>query len=520
MANNFYDILRDLRVTGQFGEPRPGHTHQGIDLAMPLGTPIRSSVGGTVKGIYNDPKGYGNYIDITSPDDIVTRYAHAQGFDVKPGSEILPGQILGKSGATGRATGPHLHYEVRKGNKSINPMELQNIMANLNQPQDLAQLKNVLVQKELGNVPQQEPDEKTQLYNELVKQELQTLMGNKVQQPARLGDVIPAFQTGAASGLDKLGEYLGTSQGQDVMGALFGALGNKDMATAQAIGANRKYKEEMIDKQNQADLFRQNQGDMADITRGILVSQNPKGGSSFKDMADYYFSQGLIDEDKYKSLQSTDLYSQDITLPPSVMGKSLQPFLNKQGHGYRMDEIGASGGQQRQTKQFEEGLPSKVAETQSKVAETGKKFMLPPEKVSEISDIKNSINVLNKFNTDLDKIQDKGFFTPIIGGAYTGLRSATGSPSAKAYQSSITDVWQTIGKAKEGGVLRAEDTKKYQKILFEPGHTKEQIRATIKEINNKLNGKLQQNMKDYEAAGYNLKGLGEVQSKYKVTVVK
>jgi hypothetical protein len=87
-------------------------THKGTDYAMPINTPITANIAGTVRYKTNDPKGYGNAVEIVDDKgNVVQRYAHLNEFSVPNGAKIEPGQVLGKSGNTGRSTGPHLHFE-------------------------------------------------------------------------------------------------------------------------------------------------------------------------------------------------------------------------------------------------------------------------------------------------------------------------------------------------------------------------------------------------------------------------
>ena len=95
--------------------------HQGIDIASPLGTPIRASNPGTVIYSSNTIKGYGNLIILRHSEELITVYAHNQVNLVEEGSWVERGQIIGKVGQTGRATGPHLHFEVRRNNKAVDP---------------------------------------------------------------------------------------------------------------------------------------------------------------------------------------------------------------------------------------------------------------------------------------------------------------------------------------------------------------------------------------------------------------
>ncbi len=115
-----------LRVTSKFGErhhPILGYTHKhtGVDYAAPTGTPVRVIGDGTVTtaGTQN---GYGKVIyvkHLNGKDSSV--YAHLSRIDVKVGQKVSQGEVIGAVGATGRATGPHLHFEFRVENKPVNP---------------------------------------------------------------------------------------------------------------------------------------------------------------------------------------------------------------------------------------------------------------------------------------------------------------------------------------------------------------------------------------------------------------
>ncbi len=96
--------------------------HQGIDIPSPLGTPIKASSSGTVIYSNNMIKGYGNLIILRHSEEFVTVYAHNQMNLVGEGDWVERGQIIGRVGETGRATGPHLHFEIRKNNKAVDPM--------------------------------------------------------------------------------------------------------------------------------------------------------------------------------------------------------------------------------------------------------------------------------------------------------------------------------------------------------------------------------------------------------------
>lgn len=94
--------------------------HHGIDIGAPTGTPIRAFAGGTV--VFAGPRGgYGNLVIIDHGSGITSRYAHASTIDVGVGQTLPAGTVIGRVGATGTATGPHLHFELRRGDESFDP---------------------------------------------------------------------------------------------------------------------------------------------------------------------------------------------------------------------------------------------------------------------------------------------------------------------------------------------------------------------------------------------------------------
>lgn len=112
------------RFTSGFGS-RWGRQHQGIDLAMPVGTPVKAADGGRVS--FSGTQGaYGKLIIINHENGYETRYAHNSSLKVKSGQRVYKGQVICKSGNTGRSTGPHLHFEVRKNGTPVNPRKYIN----------------------------------------------------------------------------------------------------------------------------------------------------------------------------------------------------------------------------------------------------------------------------------------------------------------------------------------------------------------------------------------------------------
>jgi len=96
--------------------------HQGIDISAQAGAPIKASASGVVIYSGNTIRGYGNLIILRHSEEFVTVYAHNQVNLVDEGISVEKGQIIGKVGQTGKASGPHLHFEIRKGNKAVDPL--------------------------------------------------------------------------------------------------------------------------------------------------------------------------------------------------------------------------------------------------------------------------------------------------------------------------------------------------------------------------------------------------------------
>ena len=111
----------DGKITSRYGR-RSGRSHDGIDIAAPAGSPVRAASAGEV--LFSAEKGgYGNLILVRHENGLITVYAHNQINLVRTGQRVKAGQTIAKIGQTGRATGPHLHFEVRRGVKPENPLE-------------------------------------------------------------------------------------------------------------------------------------------------------------------------------------------------------------------------------------------------------------------------------------------------------------------------------------------------------------------------------------------------------------
>lgn len=118
------------RLSSGFGPRRHpilgyNRMHRGVDFAAPTGTPIFAAGDGTVEFVGSN-RGYGNYVKIRHNSTYTTLYAHLSRFaqGLKRGDRVRQGQAIGQVGATGMATGPHLHYEVHKQGDQVNPLEI------------------------------------------------------------------------------------------------------------------------------------------------------------------------------------------------------------------------------------------------------------------------------------------------------------------------------------------------------------------------------------------------------------
>jgi len=115
-------------LTGTFGgrsDPftgEPGY-HQGLDISTEKGQPVFATADGTIESAAYTGD-YGNLIVVQHGFGLVTRYGHLSAFHVKPGQAVKRGEVIGYVGATGRATGAHLHYEIVANGRLINPLQL------------------------------------------------------------------------------------------------------------------------------------------------------------------------------------------------------------------------------------------------------------------------------------------------------------------------------------------------------------------------------------------------------------
>jgi murein DD-endopeptidase MepM/ murein hydrolase activator NlpD len=124
----------------EFGEPAPGHKinspfglrkmpwesrgrlHQGVDIAAPSGTKVVAVEDGVIVGAGSSPS-YGRYVEVKHENGLSSFYAHLGRIDpaAKPGVAVTGGAVIGRIGSSGVSTGPHLHFEMRRGDTPLNP---------------------------------------------------------------------------------------------------------------------------------------------------------------------------------------------------------------------------------------------------------------------------------------------------------------------------------------------------------------------------------------------------------------
>ena len=114
------------KVITSYGAKTNGKSNDGINLAVPEGTPVKAAEDGVVAYSGNELKGYGNLVLIRHSNGYVTAYAHASELLVKRGDTIKRGQVIAKSGQSGEVASPQLHFEIRKGSTPVDPLQFLN----------------------------------------------------------------------------------------------------------------------------------------------------------------------------------------------------------------------------------------------------------------------------------------------------------------------------------------------------------------------------------------------------------
>jgi murein DD-endopeptidase MepM/ murein hydrolase activator NlpD len=114
------------KVITSYGAKTNGKSNDGINLAVPEGTPVKAAEDGVVAYAGNELKGYGNLVLVRHSNGYVTAYAHASELMVKRGDSIKRGQVIAKSGQSGEVGSPQLHFEIRKGSSPVDPLQFLN----------------------------------------------------------------------------------------------------------------------------------------------------------------------------------------------------------------------------------------------------------------------------------------------------------------------------------------------------------------------------------------------------------
>jgi murein DD-endopeptidase MepM/ murein hydrolase activator NlpD len=114
------------KVVTSYGAKTNGKSNDGINIAVPEGTPVKAAEDGVVAYAGNELKGYGNLVLVRHSNGYVTAYAHASELMVKRGDAIKRGQVIAKSGQSGEVGSPQLHFEIRKGSSPVDPLQFLN----------------------------------------------------------------------------------------------------------------------------------------------------------------------------------------------------------------------------------------------------------------------------------------------------------------------------------------------------------------------------------------------------------
>lgn len=121
--------LKGYRINSPFGLRRlsveaKARQHKGVDIAAPTGTSVYPTAPGRVVQAGYHAGGYGNFIEVKHPNGMTSLYAHLSRINVVQGQQVKPDEVIGRVGSTGFSTGPHLHFEVRRGGTQINPAKI------------------------------------------------------------------------------------------------------------------------------------------------------------------------------------------------------------------------------------------------------------------------------------------------------------------------------------------------------------------------------------------------------------
>jgi murein DD-endopeptidase MepM/ murein hydrolase activator NlpD len=120
LVGNWQWPLDRVQISSQFGD-RNGKFHQGIDLRAAMGTAVHAASDGEVVYVGSKIRGYGRMVVLKHAGNFYSVYAHHSRNKVKLGKHVKRGEVIAYSGKTGHSTGPHLHFEIRRGTQSFDP---------------------------------------------------------------------------------------------------------------------------------------------------------------------------------------------------------------------------------------------------------------------------------------------------------------------------------------------------------------------------------------------------------------
>ena len=165
--------INGARLSSRYGKRRHpilgyNKMHRGVDFAAPRGTPIYAAGRGTIVKLGRNGA-YGNYIRIRHGSGLETAYAHLSRFrrGLRVGARVPQGKVIGYEGSTGRSTGPHLHYEILKNSRQINPLTLKMVSGKKLTGKELKLFhsKRTKIEKQYGEKSYSTGGSKTKLVN-------------------------------------------------------------------------------------------------------------------------------------------------------------------------------------------------------------------------------------------------------------------------------------------------------------------------------------------------------------------
>jgi murein DD-endopeptidase MepM/ murein hydrolase activator NlpD len=117
------------RIISGFGTKPDGGHNDGVNIAVPQGTPVKAAENGVVAYSGSELKGYGNLVLVRHANNWVSAYANNEQLLVKRGDKVSRGQVIAKAGTSGSVPEPQVHFELRKGSRPVDPTQYMSSMA-------------------------------------------------------------------------------------------------------------------------------------------------------------------------------------------------------------------------------------------------------------------------------------------------------------------------------------------------------------------------------------------------------